>query len=712
MSSISVLKLSKVNLRLGVWKRRAGVYRPPAGDTYKRAAVSNIRKMVTRHQFQSMDPYDFEKLVATVWKSRGYDTDVRNKSGDRGIDVEARLDEKNVVIQVKRYSDRNTIGSQKVREYATLYQQTDADEVVIVTSGYFTDPGRELAQDLDVTTINGDELAKLIDTIDMQEMGDIGTSTTNQDVPDEGLIHAIVMTIMFAFPIGIIANILSFGLRLVGLQGAEDFITGVAGLLLLSIFVGGYYGLDFSHFSPSYWRTDTKQTDDEPTKELVDSIFTTTYKRIKHLSIFHSIGFPLLTLVSVLIANASIEAGDLIFLEGFSQYPLTTILALIFLGYLMVFPILCPLAGYYISKDKKHLLREFDQDKLLDFWMESNNLSDETNNTFRPLLSNQITRHWLFLTLCILAWVGFYPLYYLYNRKRVNLRLASDPSAFDMQVNETELSAKRMEAIGEQLSSADEDTVAEIRTSLRSTDSNEREQGTEILAIAAQNHPISVKPFLDDLQPHVNDSNESIRENIAVVFASLAEESPQDARQVIAEFGQLLNDEEKIVRGTALAAVAGIAQEYPRDIQPVVEDLRQYLHDDDELMRQNAALVLERLAAEYPNEIVPFVEDLQLRLNDESHAVRRNTVSAISTLAQSNPEALLPLVNDLRDCLADKSWRVRANVPIILALIADDYQGEKKLIAEDIRPLLEDEKEEVRENAARALKAMVDVMER
>jgi restriction system protein len=111
-----------------------------------------------------MDPYKFEQFVADVWEKRGYNTEVRNGSGDRGIDVVAINSETKKLIQVKRYNPSNKVGSQEIREYATLYQQVDdADTVLIVTSGTFTDAGRRLAADLEVEAVNGSELFAIVD---------------------------------------------------------------------------------------------------------------------------------------------------------------------------------------------------------------------------------------------------------------------------------------------------------------------------------------------------------------------------------------------------------------------------------------------------------------------------------------------------------------------------------------------------------------------
>lgn len=123
--------------------------------------------MAAVEQLQSIDPYEFEQLIADLWESKGYRATVRQKSQDRGIDIEAEKGGQKVVIQVKRYSTDNKIGSEEVRKYATLYQQTNANSVVIVTSGYFTDSARELADDLQVELVNGDQVVQQLKNNDV-----------------------------------------------------------------------------------------------------------------------------------------------------------------------------------------------------------------------------------------------------------------------------------------------------------------------------------------------------------------------------------------------------------------------------------------------------------------------------------------------------------------------------------------------------------------
>lgn len=119
---------------------------------------------------REIDPYEFEKLVAEIWRNYGYDCEVTSGSGDKGIDIiatrSAPVSEVNI-IQAKRYSSDNKIGSKEVREYATLRQQEDADKVILVTTSEFTDPARDLAESLEVDIINGRELADQIVDLDL-----------------------------------------------------------------------------------------------------------------------------------------------------------------------------------------------------------------------------------------------------------------------------------------------------------------------------------------------------------------------------------------------------------------------------------------------------------------------------------------------------------------------------------------------------------------
>lgn len=137
----------------------------------------DIQNMASLQQLQGMDPYDFEELVAEVWEAKGFDTHVRQGSGDRAIDVEAVQGGQRILIQAKRYSSDNKVGSEEVRKYATLWQQErDANRVILVTTSTFTSEAKQVAAEQNVSIIDGPSF------VDMMEEEGVRTksSTTSQ----------------------------------------------------------------------------------------------------------------------------------------------------------------------------------------------------------------------------------------------------------------------------------------------------------------------------------------------------------------------------------------------------------------------------------------------------------------------------------------------------------------------------------------------------
>jgi hypothetical protein len=114
-----------------------------------------------------MDATEFEHFVADIWSGQGWKTRVTKESEDRGIDVVATKDtpvsEKHL-IQAKRYGIDNTVGSPDIQQYASLRQQEqDVDAVVVVTSNQFSEQAERVSRDLNVKLVDGDDLYDIID---------------------------------------------------------------------------------------------------------------------------------------------------------------------------------------------------------------------------------------------------------------------------------------------------------------------------------------------------------------------------------------------------------------------------------------------------------------------------------------------------------------------------------------------------------------------
>lgn len=134
----------------------------------------NLNRDQLLSQLRQMDEYEFEQLVADVWEQRGWNTTVTTGSSDRGIDVIAKKSSpfhQKHLIQVKRYSAGNKIGSPDIQQYSSLKkQENDADAVVVVTTSSFSSQAEQAAEDLNVKLINGQELCDTITDSDLRKI--------------------------------------------------------------------------------------------------------------------------------------------------------------------------------------------------------------------------------------------------------------------------------------------------------------------------------------------------------------------------------------------------------------------------------------------------------------------------------------------------------------------------------------------------------------
>lgn len=133
----------------------------------------NLNRNELLSQLRQMDEYEFERLVADVWEKRGWDTTVTTGSSDRGIDVIAEKNSpfnQKYVIQAKRYAAGNKIGGPDIRNYEALKRQEDSvDVVVIVTTSSFSSQAHQIADDLNVKLIDGEDLCDTILDLNSQD---------------------------------------------------------------------------------------------------------------------------------------------------------------------------------------------------------------------------------------------------------------------------------------------------------------------------------------------------------------------------------------------------------------------------------------------------------------------------------------------------------------------------------------------------------------
>lgn len=117
-----------------------------------------------------MNPYAFESLMVELLNEMGYkgpngQSIVTQKSNDNGIDgviYQDALGLQKVYLQVKRYAPNNPVGRPEITSFSGAVKLKHTDRGVFITTSSFTTGAEEAAQNLNITTIDGEMLTNLM----------------------------------------------------------------------------------------------------------------------------------------------------------------------------------------------------------------------------------------------------------------------------------------------------------------------------------------------------------------------------------------------------------------------------------------------------------------------------------------------------------------------------------------------------------------------
>ncbi|MEU4210176.1 restriction endonuclease [Streptomyces sp. NPDC026206] len=111
-----------------------------------------------------MDPVAFEALVAELFRARGMQAVMTQRSNDGGVDVEALdpdpISGGRIIVQVKRY--RKTVPPTAVRDLYGTVQGAGANKGVLVTTSGFGPGSYAFANGKPLTLVSGEELVELL----------------------------------------------------------------------------------------------------------------------------------------------------------------------------------------------------------------------------------------------------------------------------------------------------------------------------------------------------------------------------------------------------------------------------------------------------------------------------------------------------------------------------------------------------------------------
>ncbi|MFD9561286.1 restriction endonuclease [Streptomyces sp. NPDC059994] len=120
----------------------------------------------TAEEYGAMDAVAFEQAIAALCERDGCaDVQVVGGAGDLGADVLATApDGRSVVIQCKRYGPVNKVGSQELQRFGgTCFAVHEAQVAAVVTTGEFTQPAVEYAEQCGIRCVDHERLAAWTD---------------------------------------------------------------------------------------------------------------------------------------------------------------------------------------------------------------------------------------------------------------------------------------------------------------------------------------------------------------------------------------------------------------------------------------------------------------------------------------------------------------------------------------------------------------------
>jgi len=111
-----------------------------------------------------LDPAAFELHVTTLLQRMGLTAVTTGRSGDGGVDIEARDDHPvtggRILVQCKRYS--GSVGSPAVRDLLGAVTRARAMKGILISTGTFTREAVRFAEDSPITLIDGVQLRDLL----------------------------------------------------------------------------------------------------------------------------------------------------------------------------------------------------------------------------------------------------------------------------------------------------------------------------------------------------------------------------------------------------------------------------------------------------------------------------------------------------------------------------------------------------------------------
>ena len=122
---------------------------------------------------------DFEYLVGEAYRRQGFDVDYcLGRGTDEGVDLVLRKDGRRSVVQCKQWK-LFSVGSPIIQQMYGIMTGEGADEVIVVTSGRFTEDAKTFAQGKPIRLVDGPSLLQLVKGVQARRTNNQRTEAEN-----------------------------------------------------------------------------------------------------------------------------------------------------------------------------------------------------------------------------------------------------------------------------------------------------------------------------------------------------------------------------------------------------------------------------------------------------------------------------------------------------------------------------------------------------
>lgn len=125
-------------------------------------AIYRVLRDAEYEKLMNMTSRDFERFVADLFISQGYEAELTPPTGDGGKDVILKKNGAVSIVECKRYSQHNKVSVTAIQKFHSAVIDCKAKEGFFVTTSFFTQPAMNYCRDKPIKLVDLPRLMEMI----------------------------------------------------------------------------------------------------------------------------------------------------------------------------------------------------------------------------------------------------------------------------------------------------------------------------------------------------------------------------------------------------------------------------------------------------------------------------------------------------------------------------------------------------------------------